>query len=105
MLDNLSNLGSQVPAALLRRIESLGPASVTTVALLATLALFASAYRPFRDAIVFAYNCFLQPLGKTSNQAERLDRFYQHQASGTSFSTRLTRRSVRRDAHRPAARP
>jgi betaine lipid synthase len=36
-----------------------------------------------RTILVFAYNCFLQPIGKVANQGERLDRFYQNQASGT----------------------
>ncbi|GAA5888436.1 hypothetical protein JCM6882_008619 [Rhodosporidiobolus microsporus] len=32
-------------------------------------------------ALVFAYNCFLRPLGKTANQQGRLDKFYEGQAS------------------------
>jgi betaine lipid synthase len=35
-----------------------------------------------RTLLVFAYNCFLQPIGKVANQGQRLDRFYQNQASG-----------------------
>jgi hypothetical protein len=35
-----------------------------------------------RTLLVFAWNCFLQPIGKVSNQGERLDKFYQNQASG-----------------------
>ena len=35
-----------------------------------------------RTLSVFAYNCFIQPIGKVANQGERLDRFYQNQASG-----------------------
>ncbi|KDN52226.1 hypothetical protein K437DRAFT_232599 [Tilletiaria anomala UBC 951] len=34
-----------------------------------------------KAVLVFAYNCFLQPLGETKNQVERLDRFYQGQAN------------------------
>jgi hypothetical protein len=35
-----------------------------------------------RTSLTFAWNCFLKPIGKVANQSERLDRFYQHQASG-----------------------
>ena len=56
-----------------RVIIALG-ATATVVAVLATVC------RPVRTGIVFAYNCFLQPLGKTNSQAERLDRFYENQA-------------------------
>lgn len=34
-----------------------------------------------RTIFVFAWNCFVQPIGKVANQSERLDKFYQHQAS------------------------
>lgn len=37
--------------------------------------------RAARTPLVFAWNCFIQPIGKVANQSERLDRFYQHQAS------------------------
>lgn len=48
--------------------------------------LAAAVSRKVRDILVFSYTCFLQPLGKTANQAERLDKFYQNQASGKSCS-------------------
>lgn len=38
--------------------------------------------KPVRTAIVFAYTCFLQPIGRHAKQSERLDRFYQNQAQG-----------------------
>ncbi|PWN29952.1 hypothetical protein BDZ90DRAFT_228998 [Jaminaea rosea] len=34
-----------------------------------------------RTPLVFAWNCFVQPIGKVANQGERLDKFYQHQAT------------------------
>ncbi|KAH0445918.1 hypothetical protein IEQ34_025248 [Dendrobium chrysotoxum] len=37
--------------------------------------------KPVRTILVFAYTCFLQPIGKTAKQSERLDRFYQNQAN------------------------
>lgn len=40
-----------------------------------------------RSAIVFAYICFIQPIGKVANQGERLDKFYQNQASGECHFT------------------
>ena len=55
-------------------------AATTLVACLLSAVVLAAVYRPFREVLVFSYNCFLQPLGKTKNQAERLDRFYQNQA-------------------------
>ena len=56
-------------------------AAVMTVAVLA--ALCAVRFVPgMRTLLVFAYNCFLQPIGKVNNQGERLDKFYQNQASG-----------------------
>ncbi|PKI85240.1 hypothetical protein MVES1_000948 [Malassezia vespertilionis] len=79
MLESLSKLGHVGPT-LLHRFEKLGPVAVTAVAVFGSVALLAALYRPFREVLVFSYNCFLQPLGKTSNQAERLDRFYEHQA-------------------------
>ena len=55
-------------------------AATTLVACLLSVVVLAAVYRPFREVLVFSYNCFLQPLGKTKNQAERLDRFYQNLA-------------------------
>lgn len=34
-----------------------------------------------KTALVFAWNCFIQPIGKVANQGERLDKFYQNQAT------------------------
>lgn len=75
------------PASLL---PSSGTALVSLGSLLG-LALVAAliarlAGTSLRTVLVFAYNCFLQPLGKTNNQGERLDRFYQNQATGVSSS-------------------
>lgn len=54
-----------------------------TLAIIFVLSLAARlAGTTLRTVLVFAYNCFLQPLGKTKNQTERLDRFYQNQATG-----------------------
>lgn len=45
-----------------------------------------------RAVLLFAYGCFLRPLGKTSSQAERLDRFYAAQAKVYDVTrTRLLR--------------
>ena len=74
MLDKLSSLSGQIPPSLLHRFESLGPVAVTAAVSISAVALLAVVYRPFREMLVFSYNCFLQPLGKTNNQAERLDR-------------------------------
>lgn len=60
--------------------SALGRSAVIVTGIVAAIAVLAIAVKPVRTAIVFAYNCFLQPLGKTNSQAERLDRFYQNQA-------------------------
>lgn len=79
MNDKLSQLGP----TLLHHLYAVASSRVVLgIACIAGfVAVLASVFKPVRDALVFAYNCFLQPLGKTSNQAERLDRFYEHQAS------------------------
>ena len=46
------------------------------------IACLAKFVKPFRTILVFAYTCFLQPIGKHSKQSERLDAFYQNQATG-----------------------
>lgn len=50
-----------------------------SVLIIACLARFV---KPVRTILVFAYTCFLQPIGKHSKQSERLDAFYQNQANG-----------------------
>ncbi|KOS14515.1 hypothetical protein Malapachy_1139 [Malassezia pachydermatis] len=67
----------------MQRLESLamGRVAMTTAGVLAAITVLAAVYKPFREILVFSYNCFLQPLGKTANQAERLDRFYENQAT------------------------
>lgn len=76
--------GTYMPTgpSLLHRAEWSTPVRALVVALasVTVVALLAAVCQPVRSALVFAYNCFLQPLGKTSNQAERLDRFYHNQA-------------------------
>lgn len=78
MFDKLTS-----PGRLLEHLQAmaLGRVALTSAGVVAALALLAAVYPPFRDVIVFSYNCFLHPLGKTKDQAERLDRFYEHQAS------------------------
>ncbi len=71
------------PAALLPAAQTLQYALGGTVAVvLAAVILAHLCGTTLRTVVVFAYNCFLQPLGKTNNQGERLDRFYQNQAEG-----------------------
>ncbi|WFD30452.1 hypothetical protein MSPP1_001473 [Malassezia sp. CBS 17886] len=62
-------------------VPALGRVVLASAGVITTAVLLAAMLRPVRVAFVFAYNCFLQPLGKTANQAERLDRFYANQAS------------------------
>ncbi|KAN0060609.1 hypothetical protein ACQY0O_007267 [Thecaphora frezii] len=69
----LAPLYSYAPAALVHLVAA-ATVLVTVVGLAASLS------PKFRSTLVFCYTCFLQPLGKVSNQAERLDRFYQKQA-------------------------
>lgn len=77
-----------VAATPLKHLYTYAPPSlVNMTAALATLfmtfvGLAAAVSQKVRDVLVFSYTCFLQPLGKTANQAERLDKFYQHQANG-----------------------
>lgn len=68
--------------AMLERLQVLAMSRVALVmsGIAGGVALLALICQPVRQALVFSYNCFLQPLGKTKNQAERLDRFYEHQA-------------------------
>ncbi|EPQ30272.1 uncharacterized protein PFL1_02388 [Pseudozyma flocculosa PF-1] len=69
----LAPLYSYAPAALVHMLAA------TTF--LVTVVGLATVISPkFRSTLVFCYTCFLQPLGKVSNQAERLDRFYEKQA-------------------------
>ncbi|WFD44619.1 hypothetical protein MPSI1_003287 [Malassezia psittaci] len=64
-----------------RQVQDLvSPQATMVLACSIGLLIIALTNGPFREKAVFVYNCFLQPLGKTSSQAERLDRFYQHQA-------------------------
>ncbi|KAL4400723.1 hypothetical protein ACI68E_002041 [Malassezia pachydermatis] len=79
MLDKVSSFGPSI----MQRLESLamGRVAMTTAGVLAAITVLAAVYKPFREILVFSYNCFLQPLGKTANQAERLDRFYENQAT------------------------
>ncbi|EST06244.1 Methyltransferase domain protein [Kalmanozyma brasiliensis GHG001] len=70
----LAHIYSYAPASLVNSL-AVAAAFVTLVGLAATVS------QKVRDILVFSYTCFLQPLGKTSNQAERLDKFYQNQAS------------------------
>lgn len=41
---------------------------------------FGDAFEAIREIVLFMYTCFIRPIGKTANQAERLDLFYQEQA-------------------------
>ena len=43
--------------------------------------IFDSLPAGIKSLITFAYYCFFQPLGKSSGQAGRLDKFYQGQAT------------------------
>lgn len=71
------------PTSLLPATSTLFTISGITFAVLVAASLIAHiAGTNLRTLLVFAYNCFLQPLGKTKNQGERLDRFYQNQADG-----------------------
>ncbi|UZJ51198.1 hypothetical protein CBS101457_000518 [Exobasidium rhododendri] len=60
------------------------PYPVKVALLLGSIALFCACLLRFvpglRTILVFAYNCFIQPIGKVANQGERLDKFYQNQA-------------------------
>ncbi|CDS01335.1 hypothetical protein [Sporisorium scitamineum] len=74
------------PATPLAHLYSYAPSSLVNRTALATVfmtfvGLAAAVSQKVRDVLVFSYTCFLQPLGKTANQAERLDKFYQHQAN------------------------
>lgn len=78
---------SHVAATPLAHLYSYVPHSIVNLTAVATalmtlLGLAAAISQKVRDVLVFSYTCFLQPLGKTANQAERLDKFYQHQANG-----------------------
>ncbi|CBQ70562.1 related to Betaine lipid synthase [Sporisorium reilianum SRZ2] len=75
-----------VAATPLAHLYSYAPPSLVNMTALATVfmtfvGLAAAVSQKVRDVLVFSYTCFLQPLGKTANQAERLDKFYQHQAT------------------------
>lgn len=78
----LAHVYSYAPASLVNSL-AVATAFVTLVGLAATVS------QKVRDILVFSYTCFLQPLGKTANQAERLDKFYQNQASGKSHTGRM----------------
>ncbi|PWN50116.1 hypothetical protein IE53DRAFT_110475 [Violaceomyces palustris] len=69
-LDRLYSFGSPV----------LIKSALACFSVAALVALLASVSERVRALLVFSYNCFLQPLGKVSNQAERLDKFYSKQA-------------------------
>lgn len=88
--------------------EYAGPGQLTlTSSLLAAgfvavcLAVFASQVSTVWQ---FVWNCFLQPLGKQTDQAGRLNRFYQGQAESSSFPDLVRRettdstRSLRQDS-------
>lgn len=62
--------------------HSLVKLTAVLTAFMTILGLAAAVSQKVRDILVFSYTCFLQPLGKTANQAERLDRFYRNQATG-----------------------
>ena len=84
----LSFIESRLAATPLSQLYAYAPSSLVNVTvlmatLISLLCLAASCSQKVRDILVFSYTCFLQPLGKTANQAERLDKFYQNQASGT----------------------
>ena len=79
-------VSSAVASTPLAQLYNYAPAPLVTftaasTAVLTIVALLAAVSEKVRSTIVFAYTCFLQPLGKTANQAERLDRFYEKQAS------------------------
>ena len=78
------------PLAHLYRYAPASLVNVTAVAsvLVVLVGAAAAVSQKVRDALVFSYTCFLQPLGKTANQAERLDKFYQNQANGKSRSAK-----------------
>ena len=83
----LSFIESRVAATPLAHLYSYVPHSLVNLTAVVTafitlLGLAAAVSQKVRDVLVFSYTCFLQPLGKTANQAERLDKFYQHQATG-----------------------
>ncbi|CAD6983485.1 unnamed protein product [Tilletia controversa] len=59
--------------------SALRPLSAALVVSMLVFVLFKT-NKSFRTAITFAWNCFLQPIGKVANQAQRLDRFYENQA-------------------------
>ena len=67
---------------LVQRIQALdwSRSALVVGSVFSAMVVLTVAFPPVRQAVVFAYNCFLQPLGKTKNQAERLDRFYENQA-------------------------
>jgi betaine lipid synthase len=78
---------SSVAGTPLEQLYSYLPHSVVNLtavftAFMTLLGLAAALSKKVRDILVFSYTCFLQPLGKTTNQAQRLDKFYQHQANG-----------------------
>lgn len=60
--------------------------AVVSSALVLFVACLIRFVTPIRTIFVFAYNCFIQPIGKVANQGERLDRFYQNQAQGMNPS-------------------
>lgn len=83
----LNFVESRVAATPFAHLYAYAPNSLINVAVLMTafmtlLGVAAAVSQKVRDILVFSYTCFLQPLGKTANQAERLDRFYQNQANG-----------------------
>ncbi len=83
----LGFIESRVAATPLAHLYSYAPHSLINLtavltALMTLIGVAAAVSQKVRDILVFSYTCFLQPLGKTANQAERLDKFYQNQASG-----------------------
>ncbi|CCF54553.1 hypothetical protein NDA11_001352 [Ustilago hordei] len=77
---------SKLAATPLAQLYSYVPSSIVNLTVMMTVfmtlvGLAAAVSQKVRDVFVFSYTCFLQPLGKTSTQAERLDRFYQNQAT------------------------
>lgn len=85
----------------LAQLYSYVPSSIANLTVMMTVfmtlvGLAAAVSQKVRDVLVFSYTCFLQPLGKTSTQAERLDRFYQNQATGEFYPIRALRLRPRR---------
>lgn len=72
---------SHAPEHLRQWREQTGGAAASALVALALCAALALLSPRVRALVLFAWGCFIRPVGKTSNQAERLDRFYETQAS------------------------